>query len=71
MRLENDTKPRSAEELWRLIRDIAPADPNGFLRPMECDEFNTCRRLPPEARPEEGLVFKFIDPKQHATLPEW
>eukprot|EP00969_Alexandrium_andersonii_P129395 5717521-Alexandrium_andersonii.AAC.1 len=35
MRLENDLKPRCAEELWRLIKDIAPADPNGFLRPME------------------------------------
>eukprot|EP00969_Alexandrium_andersonii_P310010 13699800-Alexandrium_andersonii.AAC.1 len=38
---------------------------------MEHDEFNTCRRLAPEARPDDGLVFKFIDPKQHATLPEW
>eukprot|EP00969_Alexandrium_andersonii_P101494 4477965-Alexandrium_andersonii.AAC.1 len=34
MRLENDLKPRHAAELWRLIRDITPMDPNGILRPM-------------------------------------
>eukprot|EP00969_Alexandrium_andersonii_P034010 1487319-Alexandrium_andersonii.AAC.1 len=34
MRLQNDTKLRDAEELWKLIKNIQPTNPAGFLRPM-------------------------------------
>eukprot|EP00969_Alexandrium_andersonii_P124481 5501538-Alexandrium_andersonii.AAC.1 len=71
MRIENGLKPRCAEQLWRLIKDIGPADPNGFLRPMEEHEFNMCGRLPESARPDPGLVFKFIRPDLYTALPEW
>eukprot|EP00969_Alexandrium_andersonii_P070278 3101783-Alexandrium_andersonii.AAC.1 len=69
MRLENDLKPRCVEELWRLIKNITPADPNGFLRPMDECEFDLCRRLPESARPDPGLVFKFITPEAYMDLP--
>eukprot|EP00969_Alexandrium_andersonii_P253131 11187352-Alexandrium_andersonii.AAC.1 len=71
MRLQNDTKPRDAEELWKLIKHIQPTNPAGFLRPMRRSEFNTGGHLPEEMRPEDGLVFKFLNPINLELLPEW
>eukprot|EP00969_Alexandrium_andersonii_P292632 12933681-Alexandrium_andersonii.AAC.1 len=71
MRLQNDFQPKDHQELWELIKDVAPADPAVFLRPMRNSEFNRNSNLPLSARPPPGLVFKFITPELHTALPEW
>eukprot|EP00969_Alexandrium_andersonii_P338114 14942480-Alexandrium_andersonii.AAC.1 len=71
MRLQNDLKPQHAAQLWELIRDIRPMDPAGILRHMADCEFNRCNRLPEDARPEPGLVFKFLTQDTYTALPDW